>query len=321
MAFRLATSGPVLVTGAAGMVGQALAKHLRELDVPDVILADRALCDLEDGDAVEALFDRTRPDVVFHLAAKVGGINANRRDPVGFLVSNLKMQLNLFEASARYGVRRQLLLGSSCIYPRHCPQPMKEEHLLTGPLEPTNEGYALAKIVGLKLAQFYHQQHGLLTVCPMPCNIYGDGDSFDLATSHVLSALVRRFCDAQATEAPAVTLWGSGSACREFIHVTDVARALVFLLERCDSPDIVNLGWGVDISIKALAELIATKVGFAGEIRWDTTQPDGMPRKCLDVTRMKCLGFEPRITLERGIDGVIAAYRQMSSRTTLAEAG
>ena len=279
------------------------------------------MCDLEDGDSVDALFERERPEVVFHLAARVGGINANRCDPAGFLVSNLKMQINVFEASARYGVKRQLFLGSSCIYPRECPQPMQEQYLLTGPLEPTNEGYALAKIVGLKMAQFYHKQHGLLTVCPMPCNIYGDNDSFDLETSHVLSALVRRFCDADATNAQSVTLWGTGSALREFIHVRDVAQALVFLIGQCDSPDIVNLGWGVDIAIRDLAELIAEKVGFQGEIIWDATKPDGMPRKCLDVTRMKQLGFAPQITLDQGLDQLIAEYRRLQARNAWAEAG
>ncbi len=314
------TCDKVLVTGAAGMVGQALAGHLRELDFEKVILADRAVCDLEDGDSVEALFERERPEVVFHLAARVGGINANRGDPVGFLVSNLKMQINVFEASVRFGVKRQLFLGSSCIYPRDCPQPMTEQYLLTGPLEPTNEGYALAKIVGLKMAQFYHRQHGLVTVCPMPCNIYGDNDSFDLETSHVLSALVRRFCDARATNARSVTLWGTGSARREFIHVRDVACALVFLIRHCESSDIVNLGWGVDITIRELAKSIAEKVGFKGEICWDATKPDGMPRKCLDVTRLTQLGFRPQITLDKGLDQVIAEYEHLQSRGACAEA-
>jgi GDP-L-fucose synthase len=310
MPFELASSGPILVTGAGGMVGRALGHRLSGMKLADVVLADRALCDFEDAAAVTDLFARTRPDVVFHLAAKVGGINANRRDPVGFMVSNLKMQINVFEAAARFGVKRQLLMGSSCIYPRQCPQPMQEQYLMTGPLEPTNEAYALAKIVGLRMAEFYHRQHGLLTVCPMPCSIYGAHDSFNLETSHVLSALVRRFCDAHLEQASHVTLWGSGSARREFIHVQDVARALVLLIEQCDSPDIVNLGWGVDITVKALAEMIAQKVGYTGEVRWDTTQPDGTPRKCLDVARMQQFGFEPQIALSQGIDGVIDEYRE-----------
>jgi GDP-L-fucose synthase len=223
------------------------------------------------------------------------------------------MEIGLFEACHKYTTRKNLFLGSSCIYPRESPQPMKEEYLLAGPLEPTNEGYALAKIVGLKLAQYYHQQYGMLTICPMPCNIYGTGDHFDLQRSHVLSALVRRFVDAQDLGASPVTLWGTGSARREFIHVEDVARAMLFLMDHHDSPEIINVGAGSDVSIRELAGLVAEQVGFAGEIAWDSTKPDGMPRKCLDVSRMAAMGFQISVNLQEGIGRTIAEYRQLKA--------
>jgi GDP-L-fucose synthase len=303
--------GLILVTGATGMVGAAVAGALRDRCYQRVLTPARAELDLRDAAGVDTYFARHRPEYVLMIAAKVGGIAANRADPVGFLDENVRIELNLFEACRRFQTRKNLFLGSSCIYPRDCPQPMREEYLLSGPLEPTNEGYALAKIVGLKLAQYYREQFGLVTVCPMPCNIYGTGDHFDLQRSHVLSALVKRFVDAHDEGLPSVTLWGTGRARREFIHVSDVAAGLLFLMERHDDPGIVNLGTGGDVSIRRLASTIAEQVGYRGEILWDSSKPEGMPRKCLDIDRLNRMGFRAQVGLDNGIRRTIAEYRQL----------
>ena len=304
-------SNRVLITGASGMVGSAVEKLLRQTNEASLLIPKRHELDLCDREQVNQYFEEHHPEYVLMIGAKVGGIIANKADPVGFLSENTRMQLNLFEASHKYGVTKNLFLGSSCIYPRECPQPMKEEYLLTGTLEPTNEGYALAKIMGLKLAKYYHEQYGMLTVCPMPCNIYGTNDHFDLERSHVLSALVRRFVDAKDESKPSVTLWGTGVARREFIHVNDVAESLIFLMEKWNSPDIVNVGTGVDISIRELAILIADQVGYRGEICWDTSKPDGMLRKCLDTSQLNNIGFKPNISLQEGVALTISEYRQL----------
>ena len=298
----------VLLTGASGMVGSAISRSLADCNLLTPSRNELDLCNLQQ---VNNYFEEHRPEYVLMIGAKVGGIIANKSDPVGFLSENARMQLNLFEACHKYGTKKNLFLGSSCIYPRDCPQPMKEEYLLTGALEPTNEGYALAKIMGLKLAKYYYEQYGMLTVCPMPCNIYGTNDHFDLEKSHVLSALIRRFVDAIDENKPSVTLWGSGIAKREFIHVSDVAEAVLFLLENYNSPDIINVGTGTDISIKDLAMLIAKSVGYQGEICWDTSKPDGMLRKCLDTSQLSALSFKPRISLQEGITQTITEYRQL----------
>jgi len=304
----------ILITGGSGMVGFAVCNLLRQSHFSRVLAPDRRALDLSNQQQVNAYFADCHPDYVFMIAAKVGGIAANQSDPVGFLAENLRMQLNLFGACAKYPPRKTLFLGSSCIYPRDCPQPMKEEHLLKGVLEPTNEAYALAKIVGLKLAQYYHQQYQLLTICPMPCNIYGTNDHFDLQRSHVLSALVRRFLDAKEAELPCITLWGTGAARREFIHVEDAAKAMLFLMDHYDSDEIINVGTGIDISIKDLASLIAEKVEYFGEIHWDTSKPDGTPRKCLDISKLTKLGFHAHIDLEQGVDQTITEYRQLKKK-------
>ena len=293
------------------MVGSAVVRLLKDKRCQNFLMPNSQELDLCDRQQVDAYFSKYRPEYVFMIGAKVGGIIANKSDPVGFLSENARMQLNLFEACHKYGTKKNLFLGSSCIYPRDCPQPMKEEYLLTGALEPTNEGYALAKIMGLKLAKYYYEQYGMLTVCPLPCNIYGTNDHFDLERSHVLSALVRRFVDATDEGKPSVTLWGSGIAQREFIHVDDVAQALLFLMESFDSPDIINLGTGIDVSIRDLATLIAKEVKYQGEIYWDTTKPDGMLRKCLDISRLTAMEFRANISLQEGISRTIAEYRQL----------
>ena len=298
----------VLLTGASGMVGSAISRSLANCNLLTPSRSELDLCNLQE---VNNYFEKHRPEYVLMISAKVGGIIANKSDPVGFLSENARMQLNLFEACHKYGTKKNLFLGSSCIYPRDCPQPMKEEYLLTGALEPTNEGYALAKIMGLKLAKYYYEQYGMLTVCPMPCNIYGTNDHFDLEKSHVLSALIRRFVDATDENKPSVTLWGSGIAKREFIHVSDVAEAILFLMENYNSPDIINVGTGTDISIRDLATLIAKSVGYQGEICWDTSKPDGMLRKCLDTSQLSALSFKPRISLQEGITQTITEYRHL----------
>lgn len=299
----------IFVTGHRGMVGSAIERLLQRGGYANLLTADHSALDLRQQAAVLDFFARERPDVVVMSAAKVGGIAANQREPAAFLFDNVSIQNNLFEASLKYGVKRVVYLGSSCIYPAQCPQPMREEHLLTGQLEPTNEGYALAKIVGLKMAKYFQDQYGLSTMCLMPCNLYGTNDHFDLERSHVLSALVRRFVDAFEEGKPFVTLWGTGVARREFLHVDDLARAVLFLEPKLSTPDFINVGSGEDISIYDLAHLIAKHVGFEGEIRWDNSKPDGMLRKLLDSTRLRETGFRPEIGLDAGIAKTIAEYR------------
>jgi len=303
----------VYVAGHSGMVGSAIVRRLRENSFENVLTATRDVADLRNPEAVRRYFEAERPDHVILAAAKVGGIQANRKYPADFIYDNLMIQSNVIHQAHLSGVRKLLFLGSSCVYPRDCPQPMKEEYLLTGRLEPTNEAYALAKVAGLRMAQYYHEQYGMNCLCPMPCNLYGANDSFDPLHSHVLSALVRRFVDALDEETREVELWGTGSARREFLNVDDLARAVLFLMEEWDSPEIINVGVGKDISIRDLANLIAQKLGYEGVIAWDPSKPDGMPRKCLDVTKMTALGFEPEIPLETGIDHMIADYRAQKS--------
>jgi GDP-L-fucose synthase len=299
----------ILVTGHNGMVGKTFLRVLDENGYSNVLTAARRECDLVDARQVEALFSRLQPEYVFHFAAKVGGIKANSTHPAEFLYENLMIQGNVIHQCHLSRVRKLVLLGSSCIYPRECPQPMKEQYLLTGPLEPTNEGYALAKIAGLKMAQYYERQYGLKCLNPLPCNLYGPNDHFDFDRAHVMSALVRRFVDARDSHAPKVTVWGTGSARREFLHVNDLAEAILFLLANYQSSDIINVGTGEELSIRELAELIADVVGYSGTIEWDTTMPDGMPRKCLDVSRLRALGYRHRVPLRAGIEGVVSEYR------------
>ncbi len=301
----------ILITGGRGMIGSAMVRYLRQAGFSHVLAPTREELDLVDCDAVDYYFRTTRPRFVFMLASKVGGIMANQSDPVGFLDQNVRMYTAIFAACHRYRVDKTLFLGSSCIYPRLATQPIQENSLLTGSLEPTNEGYALAKIVGLKLAEYYHRQYSLKSVCPMLCNVYGTGDCFDLERSHVLSALVRRYCDAVDQRKYETTVWGTGTPRREFIHVDDVVRGLQLLMEHVETPQPINLGTGYDVSIKELANEIAHQAGYRGKTVWDTTKPDGMPRKCMDCTKIRQLGFRPSISLDEGISRTITEYRNL----------
>ncbi len=306
----------IFVAGHTGMVGSALVRHLKNRGLENIITRTSSELDLRDFSKVQDFFSEQRPDFVFLAAARVGGINSNMLYPGDFLFDNLMIQNAVIKACLTYGVKKLCFLGSSCIYPRECPQPMREEYLMTGPLEPTNEGYALAKISGLKLVQFFNKQFGLQAICPMPCNLYGPGDCFDLDKSHVLSSLVRKFSEAVREKREEVFLWGSGSARREFLHVDDLAEGVIMLMENYNKPDLINIGSGQDVSIKELAEKIAGLTGFSGKIAWDKSKPDGMPRKCLDITRIKELGFQPTISLEQGLIRQIALFQASISENS-----
>ncbi|MEK7401480.1 MAG: GDP-L-fucose synthase [Gemmatimonadota bacterium] len=295
------TSERVFVAGHRGLVGSALIRALRASGYGDSVVRPHDELDLEDAAAVHAFFARERPALVFLAAAKVGGILANSTYPAEFIRSNLAIQLNVVEACYRSGVRKLMMLGSSCVYPKHARQPIPETELLTGPLEPTNEPYAVAKIAGIRLCQAYNAQYGTNYISVMPTNLYGPGDNFDLQTSHVVPALIRRFHDAKLAGAPVVMVWGTGNALREFLHVDDMARACVHLMERYDSSEIINIGAGGEISIAELAALIRRVVGYAGRLEFDISRPDGTPRKLLDSSRLFATGWRPTIPLERGI--------------------
>ncbi|MFJ9921221.1 GDP-L-fucose synthase family protein [Streptomyces rubiginosohelvolus] len=290
----------IFVAGHRGLVGSAVARRLAD-DGHEVLTRGRDLLDLRDAARTETYLKEVRPDAVVLAAAKVGGIMANSTYPVQFLEDNLRIQLSVIAGAHAAGTERLLFLGSSCIYPRLAPQPIREESLLTGELEPTNEAYALAKIAGIVQTQSYRRQYGASYISAMPTNLYGPGDNFDLETSHVLPALIRRFHEARRDGAPEVTLWGSGSPRREFLHVDDLAAACVSLLEAYDGDEPVNIGCGEDLTIRELAETVRDVTGYEGRIGWDTSKPDGTPRKLLDVTRLNALGFTPKIPLGDGI--------------------
>lgn len=308
--YRFALEGKrIFVAGHRGMVGQAIVRALRARGL-EPLVATRAECDLTRQAEVEAWLETKQPEVVVVAAAKVGGIMANATYPVDFLELNLQIQTNLIGTSHRIGVQKLLFLGSSCIYPKLCPQPIKEEYLLTGPLEPTNSWYAIAKIAGLELCRAYRQQHGADFISTMPCNLYGPGDNFDLETSHVLPALIRKMHEAKVRGDGSVGLWGTGSPRREFLHVDDLAAACLFLLERYSEPAHINVGCGEDQTIRELAEMIQDVVGFRGELAFDTSKPDGTPRKVLDTSRINALGWRPKVRLR---DGIESAYREFLS--------
>ena len=292
---------PIFVAGHGGLVGSAIVRRLRVAGAQNLLLRTHVELDLRSAAAVEQFFAAQRPEFVFLAAARVGGIEANRSHPVAFLQDNLQIQTNIIEASYRHGVRKLLFLGSSCIYPRDAPQPMTEEVLLTGPLEPTNEWYAIAKIAGLKLCQAYRREHGFDAICAMPTNLYGPGDNFDLRNSHVLPALMRKCHEAKTARAESVEVWGTGKPRREFLHVDDLADACLFLMQHYSDELWLNVGWGDDLSIAELAHQIARTVGFEGAVRFDLSKPDGPPRKLLDTTRLRALGWRPKMALADGL--------------------
>jgi GDP-L-fucose synthase len=298
----------IFVAGHRGLVGSAIVRALNGAGYRNVIVAGRDSVDLRNRAAVDAFFSSERPEYVFLAAAKVGGILANDTYPADFLYENLMIQTNVIDSAFRHGVTKLLFLGSSCIYPRLSPQPIREEYLLTGPLEPTNEWYAIAKITGIKMCQAYRKQHGFNAISLMPTNLYGPGDNFDLQSSHVLPALLRKFTDAAERRAPEVVVWGSGSPRREFLHVDDLADACLFLMDRYDGSEPVNVGTGEDVTIRELAEMIQRLTGFTGKLTWDSSKPDGTPRKLLDVSRLTALGWKARIPLEQGLRDTLRWY-------------
>jgi GDP-L-fucose synthase len=307
-------SDRIFVAGHRGMAGSAILRALRSSGYTNLLTAERASLDLLDPLAVNGWFGTNRPDVVVLAAAKVGGILANSSYPADFLLDNLKIQNHVIESAWRHGVRRLLFLGSSCIYPKYAEQPIREESLLTGALEPTNEWYAIAKIAGIQLCRALRQQAGFDAISLMPTNLYGPGDNYHPTNSHVLPALIRRFHEAQGAGESSVTCWGTGSPLREFLHVDDLGEACVFALERWQPAagelQHLNVGTGVDLTIKQLAEAVAAATGFQGEIHWDRSKPDGTPKKQLDVGRLAALGWRARIPLAEGLTNTVALFRQ-----------
>ena len=304
----------IYVAGHRGLVGSALVRRLQAEGFGEVITRDREELDLTDQRAVEDFFARERPEYVFLAAARVGGILANSRYPADFIRENLLIQTHVIDAAYRYGVKKLLFLGSSCIYPKHAPQPMKEEYLLTGPLEPTNEAYAVAKIAGLKMVQYYRRQYGFNGISLMPTNLYGPGDRFDPEQSHVIPALLRRFHEAKERGDGEVVVWGTGTPRREFLYVDDLADAAVFLMGRYDEEMWINVGVGEDITIQELAEMVKEIVGFRGRIVYDPSKPDGTPRKLLDVSRLFALGWRPRVSLREGLERTYRWYLEQGRR-------
>jgi GDP-L-fucose synthase len=301
LTLSMQTTDRIFIAGHRGMVGSAIARALESAGFSNLVKRTRAELDLADSRAVADFFRKEKPEIVIFAAAKVGGIKANNDFPVEFLTDNLRIQTNVISAAHENSTRKVLFLGSSCIYPKHAPQPIPESALLTGPLEPTNEAYAIAKIAGVKLCQAYDREYDANFISAMPSNLYGPNDSFDLETSHVLAALLRKAHEAKTSRARELVVWGTGTPRRELLHVDDCASACLFLLQKYDSPEIINVGSGEDVTIRELAELICDVVGFDGELGWDRTKPDGTPRKLLDVSKLRALGWKPAIPLRDGI--------------------
>ncbi len=299
------SNSKVYVAGNTGLVGSAIVRMLHMRGYTNIISSPSYRWDLRNQQDVEDFFRINEPEYVYLAAAKVGGIVANRDYPGHFIYDNLMIQSNIIHAARKYGAKKLLFLGSSCIYPKMCEQPIKEEYLMTSPLEPTNDSYAIAKIAGIKMCQAYRKQYGFNAISVMPTNLYGPNDNFDLESSHVLPAMIRRFYE----ENNKVTLWGDGSARREFLHADDLAEACFVCMRDYDSSDIINVGTGTDVTIKELAETVADVVGFAGEIEWDTSKPNGTPRKLLNVDKIKALGWEPKIELKDGIEKTYRWYK------------
>lgn len=294
-------SSKIFVAGHRGLVGSAIVRALETAGYTNIIKKNRDELDLLDQKAVADFFATEKPEYVFDAAAKVGGIMANKEHPAEFIYQNLVIQNNIIHNAYLNGVKKLVFLGSSCIYPKLAEQPIKEEYLLTGPLEPTNDAYAIAKIAGIMMCQSYNKQYGTNYISLMPTNLYGPNDNFDLTSSHVLPAMIRKFHEAKTSNSPSVPLWGTGSPMREFLHVDDLADAAVYLMNNYEGSDIVNIGTGEDVTIKELAELIRDTVGYKGELDWDTSKPDGTPRKLLDVSRLHGLGWKHKISLPEGV--------------------
>ena len=304
----------IFVAGHRGLVGSAVVRELARQGFTSVLTRTRPELDLTNQAAVEQFYKDAQPEYVVLAAAKVGGILANDTYPAQFLFENLQIQNNIIHGAWRSGVKKLLFLGSSCIYPKHAPQPMKEDCLLTGPLEPTNQWYAIAKIAGLKMCEAYRRQYGCDFISAMPTNLYGPNDNYDLQSSHVLPALIRRFHEAKTASKAAVTCWGTGSPRREFLYVDDVASACVFLLQQYSDAQFVNVGSGVEITIRELTELVRSTVGYSGKIEWDASKPDGSPRKLMDNSRLSALGWKPKIDLPQGIRLAYEGFLRCNAR-------
>jgi GDP-L-fucose synthase len=314
---QITKASRIYVAGHRGLVGSAVVRALRNGGHENLILRSHDELDLTDQHAVRQFFEAERPDAVVMAAARVGGIHANSSRPATFIRDNLLIQDNVIDSAHRSGVAKFVFLGSSCIYPKLAPQPIKEDYLLTGPLEPTNEWYAIAKIAGVKMCQAYRREYGFNAISLMPTNLYGPGDNFDLQNSHVLPALIRRFHEAKVRGDDRVAVWGTGAPRREFLHVDDLADAVLYLLQSYDAEPIVNIGWGEDITIRELAELVLSAIGYSGRLEFDSSKPDGTPRKLLDVTRLTNLGWKPRISLEAGIAQTYGWFKEHSADARL----
>jgi GDP-L-fucose synthase len=313
----VARNSKIFVAGHRGLVGSAVARALQAHGFENLVMAAHRQLDLTNQRSVSEFFLRERPQVVVLAAARVGGINANNTRPAEFIRDNLLIQDNVIDAAYRAGTEKFVFLGSSCIYPKLAPQPMKEEYLLTGPLEPTNEWYAIAKIAGIKMCQAYRRQYGFKAICLMPTNLYGPGDNFDLQNSHVLPALIRRFHEAKLRGDPTISIWGTGTPRREFLHVDDLADAVIYLMNTYDNEQIINIGWGEDVTIRELAEMIGAVSGFQGRLVFDSTKLDGSPQKLLDTCRLSALGWKPKIALRTGIEQTYEWFKQHLSEARL----
>lgn len=309
----------IYVAGHKGLVGSAILRFLKTRGYRNIVFRAHSELELTDQSAVMGFFGEERPDYIFLAAARVGGIHANNSYPADFIRSNLLVQANVIDAAYRYNAKKLLFLGSSCIYPRDAPQPMKEEYLLTGELEPTNQWYAIAKIAGIKMCQAYRRQYGFNAISLMPTNLYGPGDNFDMEGSHVVPALIRKFHEAKTEDKAEVVVWGTGAAMREFMHVDDMAAAALFLMENYDMENIINVGTGKDISIRELAEVIKEITGYEGKIVFDSSKPDGTPRKLLDISKIEGIGWLPRIGLREGLESTYKWFVENIDRVRIEE--